>query len=329
MSFLDMDSIFAKLHYAASDQNFGLSATNVSIMWARNVSRFSPFPRIDVARSGCRWQSAVGGGVDPDRDHDHGVLLTNEQDGVLTLTLNRPKQRNALNRELLESLRVELEKAADIPRDIRAIVLQGKGNAVFSSGHDLKELMRLDETEQRDLLDLCSHVMQLLPKIPQPTIAAVEGLATAAGCQLVAACDLAVGNPMSGYSTPGATTIGLFCHTPAVPLVRSIGLKRALDMLYTGRTITAPEALQYGLITHMAANPQRQASKLAHQIANQSACAMQAGKQILYEQVSADNLESAYEIANRGMLQNLQTRDACDGIASFLNKQEKPKWNHK
>ncbi len=262
-------------------------------------------------------------------DHDTRVLIPEEQDGILTLTLNRPKQRNALNGALLESLRVQLETASQVPRDIRVVVIQSQGNnAVFSSGHDLKEMMSLGGDGQRDLLQLCSHVMQLLPSIPQPTIAAVDGLATAAGCQLVAACDLAIGNPMSGYSTPGATTIGLFCHTPAVPLVRCIGLKRALEMLYTGRTITAPEALQYGLITSLAANPRRQAAKLAHKLAGQSAGAMQAGKQIFYQQASAENLEKAYDLADQGMLQNLQTEDAKAGIESFLQKTAKPEWIH-
>lgn len=266
---------------------------------------------------------------DPTDQPNDTILLTKEENGVLTLTLNRPKQRNALNRKLLELLRKELERASQHPLDIRAIVLQGQGGHVFSSGHDLKELQSLDEAGQRDLLELCSQVMQLLPSIPQPTIAAVDGLATAAGCQLVAACDLAIGNPMSGYSTPGATTIGLFCHTPAVPLVRSIGLKRALDMLYTGRTITAPEAMQYGLITTMAANPQREAAKLAFQIASQSACAMQLGKRSFYQQASADTLQQAYSIAEKAMLENLQTEDSKLGVDSFLQKTGSPKWKHR
>jgi enoyl-CoA hydratase/carnithine racemase len=291
-----------------------------------------------------RWHSRGSGGEANDDansfrdDTDHSpsrdeVLLTKEDEGVLTLTLNRPKQRNALNRALLESLQKELERAAQHPRDIRAIVLQGSsvgvtGN-VFSSGHDLKELQNLDEAGQRNLLELCCHVMQLLPRIPQPTIAAVDGLATAAGCQLVAACDLAIGNPMSGYSTPGATTIGLFCHTPAVPLVRSIGLKRAMDMLYTGRTITAPEAMQYGLITSLAANPQKEAAKLARQIATQSAGAMQMGKRSLYQQASESSLEQAYQVAEQAMLENLQTQDAKSGMESFVQKKVTPTWEHR
>ncbi len=247
--------------------------------------------------------------------------------GVLTLTLNRPEQRNALNVSLLESMLKELESAASVPRDIRAIVLQAEGR-VFSSGHDLKELMSLDQAGQQHIFDLCSTVMQRLTSIPQPTICAVEGLATAAGCQLVAACDLVVGDPRSGYATPGGTTIGLFCHTPGVPLVRCIGLKKALDMLYTGRTITASEAVQYGLITHVAANPRREASKLAAQIAGQSACAMQSGKQIFYRQTEAESLKAAYQLASAAMVENLQTKDATEGINAFVGKRECMEWKH-
>lgn len=256
-------------------------------------------------------------------------LLVDEENGVLTLTLNRPKQRNALNHELLTSLKNELDRAAASPKDIRVIVIQSvKDSPVFSSGHDLKEMMSGDQTEQAALFNLCSSVMGLLPALPQPTIAAVDGLATAAGCQLVAACDLVVANPMSGYATPGAKAIGLFCHTPAVSLVRSVGLKQALDMLYTGRVITAQEALSYGLITQLAANPQKEAANLAQTIASQSAAAMQAGKRTLYSQASARSLKTAYEIASQAMVDNLQTVDAKEGIDAFLSKKPHPEWKH-
>jgi enoyl-CoA hydratase/carnithine racemase len=255
------------------------------------------------------------------------VKTSQDQNGVLTLTLNRPKQRNALNLSMLESLRNELDYAATVPREIRVVVLQAEG-LVFSSGHDLKELMFLDKAGQQHIFELCSTVMQLLTTIPQPTIGAVAGLATAAGCQLVAACDLVVGSPRSGYATPGAKTIGLFCHTPGVPLVRCIGLKKALDMLYTGRTITASEALQYGLITHIAANPRREALKLAEQIAGQSSCAMQSGKRAFYQQAEAESLKSAYQLASAAMLENLQTKDAQQGIECFVQKRGVVDWKH-
>ena len=303
-------------------------------MFAREAIRMLPSKRRFPAPSSVwtlRWHT--NGPVAPDDTtnasaEDTRVLKVDQTEGVLTLTLNRPKQRNALNRSLLEALKAELEQASRVPHGIRAVVIQGEGNAAFSSGHDLKELISLDKEQQRDLFLLCSDVMQLLPNIPQPTIGAVEGLATAAGCQLAAACDLVVGNPMSGYATPGATTIGLFCHTPAVPLVRSIGMKRAMDMLYTGRTITAPEALQYGLITHIAANPRREAAKLARHIALHSASALQSGKRNLYKQASADSLKAAYDIATPAMIKNLETTDAKTGIAAFLQKKPTPEWKH-
>lgn len=284
--------------------------------------------------SAVRWHSekAASSPTAKTANEDAGRDLLVEQgqtNGVLTLTLNRARQRNALSRSLLELLHTELEEAAKAPHDIRAIILQAEGN-VFSSGHDLKELRNATQSEQKDVFELCSEVMQLLPSIPQPTIGAVDGLAIAAGCQLVASCDLVVGNPMSGYATPGAKTIGLFCHTPGVPLVRCIGLKKALDMLYTGRTITAFEALQYGLITHVAANPRREALKIAGQIASQSASAMQSGKHILYQQAERSTLEEAYEVASQAMLDNMQTNDAQEGIDAFIEKRDGvPEWKHK
>jgi enoyl-CoA hydratase/carnithine racemase len=301
-----------------------------AIMFARKFSTtLCSKRRLGINTFSLRWHSDASTADRTAVEHDSRVLKVDQADGVLTLTLNRPEQRNALNRSLLESLKEELEQASQRPSEIRAIVIQGEGSTVFSSGHDLKELSSLDESGQKEVLQLCSDVMQLLPNIPQPTIGAVEGLAMAAGCQLVAACDLVVANPRSGYATPGGTTIGLFCHTPAVPLVRSIGMKRAMDMLFTGRRLSAPEAMEYGLITRMAANPRREAAKLGQQIADQSACAMQSGKQILYEQASTENLAEAYNLASQAMLTNLQTSDAKTGIESFLQKKSTPKWKHK
>jgi len=283
-------------------------------------NRFSS-PRILHLTTTRRWHSPTPTSSRNEEIYDDQpelktLLGTN---GVLTLTLNRPRQRNALNGSLLTSLHRELETAGKIPEDIRVILLQAEGR-VFSSGHDIKELMNLDKAGQGQMFELCSEVMQLLVDIPQPTICAVEGLAVAAGCQLVASCALVVGDPRSGYATPGAKTIGLFCHTPAVPLVRCIGLKKALDMLYTGRTITASEALQYGLITHTAANPRREAMKLAEDIASQSTFAMQSGKRTFYQQVEAQSLKGAYQIASTAMVENLQTKDTQYGLESFLRK---------
>lgn len=256
-------------------------------------------------------------------------LLINEDNGVLTLTLNRPRQRNALDKKLLQAFKSELDRASVSPKDIRAVVIQSvKGCPVFSSGHDLKEMMAVDSSEQADLYALCGTITGLLPALPQPTIAAVDGLATAAGLQLVAACDLVVANPTSTFSTPGAKSIGLFCHTPAVSLVRSVGLKQALDMVFTGRPVSAQEALQFGLVTQLAEDPQKDAAELAQLIASKSAAAVQAGKRTLYSQASARSLKTAYEIATDAMIGNLQTSDAKSGIGAFLRKEPQPIWKH-
>jgi enoyl-CoA hydratase/carnithine racemase len=194
----------------------------------------------------------------------------------------------------------------------------------------LKDLLTAttDQPNQEEVFQTCSAMMQLLPHIPQPTLCAVSGLATAAGCQLVAACDIVLAAPSSSFGTPGATTIGLFCHTPAVELVRSIGIKRALDMLYTGRVISAPTALGYGLISRMVDEPEAETQALARRLASQSGSAMQLGKQTVYQQALISNKEEAYAIANDAMVKNLQTRDAQHGIQSFLEK-KKPSWKHK
>lgn len=274
----------------------------------------------DNSFAGCRLlsSSAVDGNI--------LKVERNESSGVLTLTLNRPKQRNALSRALLEALREQLSLAAENPKDVRAVILQGEG-PVFSAGHDLRELVA-DPENPAIVFELCSEVMQLLPNVPQPTVAAVEGLATAAGCQLAAACDMVIGSPDSGYCTPGARSIGLFCHTPAVPIVRSVGIKRALDMLYTGRVVSSQEALSYGLVTRLAENPREEAAKIASQVASFSACAVQPGKRTLYQQAGAATIEDAYEIASQAMLINLETKDAIYGIKSFISK-KKPEWEHR
>lgn len=245
----------------------------------------------------------------------------------MVLTLNRPQQRNALNGDLLDAMRVELEEAIKNPTSIRAILIQSNGRD-FSSGHDLKELQAMNEGEQTELFQLCSTVMRSLVQSPQPTICGVQGLATAAGCQLVASCDLVVGSPKSLYAAPGATTIGLGCHTPGVALTRRLGTTRAMDLLLTGRILTAQEALMFGLLSRIAGNPQKEGLKLAKEIASHSAPALQAAKAVLYQQEAAPNLEAAYEIANQAMVENLKTADAHNGIRAFLDK-ESVEWLHK
>jgi enoyl-CoA hydratase/carnithine racemase len=260
------------------------------------------------------------------RNHNNSpLLLQTQQDGILTLTLNRPKQRNALNQQLIKSLSDALQNVSS-DDDVRVVVLQSSisEGPVFCSGHDLNELLESSSEEHQAIFQQCSAMMQLLPSIPQPTICAVHGLATAAGCQLAAACDVVLASTRSQFCTPGVTTLGLFCHTPAVELVRCIGIKRSLDMLYTGRVLTAPEALEYGLISRMVANPQKQAQELAQTLASQSACAMQLGKQTVYQQAysSTGSLDEAYGIASQAMVENMKTRDANHCIQSFLEKKQ-------
>jgi enoyl-CoA hydratase/carnithine racemase len=272
---------------------------------------------------------------------------SSKEDGVLTLTLNCPNQRNALNKRLLEEMHAILHSLHfNTTADVRAVVIQAtssSGNS-FCSGHDLRELQstatHLEKEEHMQMFDLCSQVMQLLQNIPQPTVCAVHGMATAAGCRLVAAADMAIASPSARFSTPGVN-IRLFCHTPAVPLVRCIGPKKAMDMLLTGRVLSANQALEYGLISRIvekideedddddeATSVQKEAYALAKSIAGRSACAVGLGKQTFYQQAAETSLDRAYKMASAAMVKNLQTYDASHGIGAFLNK-TKPEWKHR
>ena len=265
------------------------------------------------------------------------TILQSFEDGVLTLTLNRPKKRNAMNLELLNELQSILGKLREdnSRQTIRAVVVQANGPA-FCSGHDLKEIELHSSKPQsekqhrnQELFQLCSKVMQLWKEIPQPTISAVHGMATAAGCQLVASTDLVIASDKAQFSTPGVQ-IGLFCSTPAVPLLRCIPQKIALDMLYTGRILTAHEALMYGLVSRLvvtdkdnqdtvddATKTQKEAHAIAKNIASKSSAAMGIGKRSVYKQMSSSSLNEAYRVANDAMVENLGYEDAIVGISSF------------
>lgn len=289
---------------------------------------------------------------------DEEVLIKSEKEGVLTLTLNRPNRRNALNLSLLQELKTTLVKLNhdNTPTNIniRAVVIQSNGPA-FCSGHDLKELLsnsrgtgtssRISSSEEyvSNLFRLCSEVMSLCRSVPQPTISAVHGIATAAGCQLAASTDLTVASPTASFATPGVN-IGLFCSTPAVPLIRTIPYKVALDMLFTGRVLNAQEALAFGLVSRIAEVEnsagggdsdrdgaeavKKEANAIAQLIASKSGNAMRNGKSALLQQAALTSLKGAYEIANAAMVQGMKTEDACIGIHSFLAK-ERPNWKHK
>ena len=272
----------------------------------------------------------VDGGYDDDDINNNNNVLIAERDasnGIATLILNRPKQRNALSLELLERLGAELDLLAK-DKAIRAVVVAGNG-PVFSSGHDLKEVhaCSVGEADPNHLFDFCSKVMQQVVELPQPVICAVDGVATAAGCQLAASCDLVVANASSTFSTPGVR-IGLFCTTPAVALARSVGKKAAMDMLLTGRAVGAKEAKQMGLISHIVEGNARQAADvLAAEIADASGEALRVGKSAFREQVEKGSLGEAYCVASAAMAGNATSDDCTEGIDAFFEKRT-PQWNN-
>jgi len=256
------------------------------------------------------------------------LLRVTLPNGVCLLRLNRSAARNALSFELLQALQSELASLRlDNCTNVRAVVIAGAGPA-FCSGHDLKELLALrgDPKARADIFDLCSEVMQAVVTLPQPTIACVDGIATAAGLQLVASCDLAVASKESKFSTPGVK-IGLFCSTPGVALARVANRRLAMDMLLTGRTIDSAEAKAGGIISHIAGEgrtPLDVAEELAGLIAASAGDTLRIGKSTFHRQTELQ-LKDAYAIAGMAMAENLGRRNACTGIESFLQKKQ-PQW---
>jgi enoyl-CoA hydratase/carnithine racemase len=251
------------------------------------------------------------------------LLLREQADGVLTLTLNRPERRNALSEALLAELETVLEATA-ADRGVRCVVLASTG-PVFSSGHDLGEMPGRSAGEYETLFARCSRVMLKLRSLPQPVIARVQGLATAAGCQLVAACDLAVASAEAKFATPGVK-IGLFCSTPMVPLVRNIPAKVAMEMLLTGQPITAQRAYEVGLVNRVVPADQLDAAvaEFTAAIVSSSPLVMRLGKRAFYEQYALPEPE-AYRQATELMTQNAGCHDAQEGITAFLQKRP-PTW---
>ncbi len=252
------------------------------------------------------------------------VLLREDKGGVVTLTLNRPAQFNSLSRELLAALQDELERIATDPQ-ARVVVIAGAGKA-FCAGHDLKE-MRSDASKefQRALFDQCSRVMTTVVSIPQPVIARVHGIATAAGCQLVATCDLAVASENARFAVSGVN-LGLFCSTPSVALARNLGRKQAMEMLLTGDFIDAKTALERGLVNRVVAPEQLDAEvgKLAGAILAKTPVAIGIGKRLFYQQLE-QGLAGAYALASEAMACNMVSEDAKEGIDAFIDKR-KPEW---
>ena len=259
----------------------------------------------------------------PDEIEPLTVLYNWAQDGIAVLTLTNPRKRNVLSSRTLAALEEWLDWIAKDP-EARVVVIRSEG-PVFSSGHDLNELVNGDAEDYTAVFDACTRVMEGIRLLPKPVIAQVQGLATAAGCQLVATCDIAVAADTAAFATPGVQ-IGLFCTTPGVAVARSVMPKKAMEMLLTGRPISAQEALEFGLISRIAPADEleEQVMDLARQIASASAQTLALGKAAFYQQIEMDR-PSAYQFAGKVMVDNLLEDDAHEGITAFLEKRP-PVW---
>lgn len=255
------------------------------------------------------------------------LLLRHDADGVATLTLNRPAQYNALSKELLSEFQAAFDAIAN-DAAVHVVVIAGAGKA-FCAGHDLKELRsRNDPDFTKEMFERCSRLMVSLTRLPQPVIARVHGFAFAAGCQLVAQCDLAVASTNAQFATSGVK-FGLFCNTPGVALARNIPRKQALEMLLTGEPIDAQTALTRGLVNRVVAPEQLDAEigHLAKSIIAKTPVAVAAGKHTFYRQIEA-GLDEAYDLATEAMVCNMMTEDAQEGIDAFVQKRA-PQWKGK
>jgi enoyl-CoA hydratase/carnithine racemase len=249
---------------------------------------------------------------------NYQYLLVETIDSIARITLNRAQRRNALSLALMQELNECLRALGD-SKDVRAVIVAGAGTA-FSAGHDLSEMLEGNLNEYRKLFDVCVEMMTTIQNIPQPLIAEVQGIATAAGCQLVATCDLAIAAEEAKFATPGVR-IGLFCSTPMVALTRAIGRKRALEMLLTGRAIDAQTAMEWGLINRVvpAAELREETLALARQIAEASPFTLSLGKQAFYAQIDLDQAK-AYAYTKEIMSLNAMAEDAREGMSAFLEK---------
>lgn len=266
----------------------------------------------------------------PDAASNSAILLRDDADAIAVLTLNRPDNRNALSEAMLRALGDTLSNI-EHDRAIRAVVLAANGPA-YSAGHDLKELTsrRSDPDRGRayfhQIMQACSAVMQMIVRLPQPVIAAVEGVATAAGCQLVASCDLAVASSAARFATPGVN-IGLFCSTPMVALSRNVPRKHAMEMLLTGDPITAEHAQRIGLVNRVVApgSALSEARAVAQKIVAKPGAVVKLGKEAFYRQIEMD-LANAYAYTAEVMVENMLSTDAEEGLCAFIDKRP-PHWN--
>jgi enoyl-CoA hydratase/carnithine racemase len=257
------------------------------------------------------------------------ILLCEMVGDIAVLTLNRPAARNSLSERLIAELHAALQQVHD-DASVRALVIAANGSA-FSAGHDLKELTarRSDADRGRSYfartMNACSAMMQAIVQLPKPVVAAVQGIASAAGCQLVASCDLAIASEAATFVTPGVH-IGLFCSTPMVALSRNVPRKQAMEMLLTGEPVSAARAREIGLVNHVVvAGTERDAAiALARKAARKSAYTIKLGKAAFYRQAEM-SLAEAYRFASEVMTENMMARDAEEGIGAFIEKRE-PKW---
>jgi len=258
-------------------------------------------------------------------------LASHFEDNILTLTLNCPERRNSLSEAMIDALHKAFLEAGE-DKEVRAIILAAEGH-VFCAGHDLKEMTAARQHGDRGreyyckIMDKCASMMIAMTKCPKPVIARVDGIATAAGCQLVATCDLAVASTNSKFSTPGVH-IGLFCSTPMVALSRNVSRKHAMEMLLLGEMVEAEKAAQIGLVNRVCApeDVTGEALKIARTIAGKSQVTVKFGKEAFYQQIDM-NLEDAYAHTCDVMVQNMLANDAEEGINAFIEKR-KPEWNN-
>jgi enoyl-CoA hydratase/carnithine racemase len=261
------------------------------------------------------------------------ILLREDVGGVAVLTLNQPQTRNSLSEEMLETLGDAFTAIAH-DKSVRVVVLAANGPA-FSAGHDLKELTRHRSDDDRGrayfkhIMNTCSAMMQQIVTLPQPVIAAVQAIATAAGCQLVASCDLAVASRDAKFATPGVN-LGLFCSTPMVALSRNVSRKHAMEMLLSGEVITAEHAERIGLVNVVVApgSEREEALNLAEKIAAKSALTVKIGKEAFYRQLEMPLADAYNYTATEVMVENMLARDAEEGISAFIEKRG-PKWEHR
>lgn len=284
----------------------------------QNVVGLQKLYRSFLLVSGSRFYCQTGEGP---------LTLTQQHNGIRRIILNNPKKRNALSLSMLESLQKSILCEAD-RKDLRVIIISAKG-PVFSSGHDLKELTSAQGREYHtQVFNTCSEVMTLIQDIPVPVIAMVNGVATAAGCQLVASCDIAVTSEKSTFATPGVN-VGLFCSTPAVAIGRAVPRKVAMEMLFTGTPISAHDALLHGLVSKVVPESRLEDETLAiaQRICQASQPVVALGKATFYRQM-AQGRDAAYATTSKVMVDNLALTDGQEGIRAFIEKR-KPVWSHK